>query len=256
MDLHWNDLFRRKLSREHRTWVKELIATRNKWAHAGLVDMADEDAWRRPSGSRFPHDIESIRSRAGHHRAGELDSFVRVRANGSFLRFAHEGFDGVGRAVTPGAIAIAPAGCAGLIAVVRCGQHAKELRLRSGFGELRRQRPPMIGTGRLLPIPASLPRPSVRRTLRSLFRYQPLRIEAGQRVAFQAFPPDQIRRCSTPAVLGDSGATEFSCQIPATEELLQGAGRRHRRATMIAPLPVRAVIGWGFVAISLIFACR
>ena len=46
MDLHWNDLFRRKLSREHGTWVKELIATRNKWAHAGLVDMADEDAWR------------------------------------------------------------------------------------------------------------------------------------------------------------------------------------------------------------------
>ena len=46
MDLHWNDLFRRKLSREHRTWIKELIATRNKWAHAGLVDMADEDAWR------------------------------------------------------------------------------------------------------------------------------------------------------------------------------------------------------------------
>ena len=46
MDLHWNDLFRRKLSREHRTWVKELSATRNKWAHAGLVDMADEDAWR------------------------------------------------------------------------------------------------------------------------------------------------------------------------------------------------------------------
>ena len=46
MDLHWNDLFRRKLSREHRNWIKELIATRNKWAHAGLVDMADEDAWR------------------------------------------------------------------------------------------------------------------------------------------------------------------------------------------------------------------
>ncbi len=46
MDLHWNDLFRRKLSREHRTWIKELIAMRNKWAHAGLIDMADEDAWR------------------------------------------------------------------------------------------------------------------------------------------------------------------------------------------------------------------
>ena len=46
MDVQWNDLFRRKLSREHRTWIKELITTRNKWAHAGLVDMADEDAWR------------------------------------------------------------------------------------------------------------------------------------------------------------------------------------------------------------------
>ena len=38
--------FRQKLSREHRTWIKELIATRNNWAHAGLLDMADEDAWR------------------------------------------------------------------------------------------------------------------------------------------------------------------------------------------------------------------
>ena len=46
MDVQWNDLFRRKLGREHRTWIKELIATRNKWAHKGLLDMADEDAWR------------------------------------------------------------------------------------------------------------------------------------------------------------------------------------------------------------------
>jgi hypothetical protein len=46
IDFQWDDLFRRKLSREHRTWVKELIATRNKWAHKGLLDMADEDAWR------------------------------------------------------------------------------------------------------------------------------------------------------------------------------------------------------------------
>ena len=46
MDVQWHDLFRRKLSGEHRTWVKELIATRNKWAHPGIFDMADEDAWR------------------------------------------------------------------------------------------------------------------------------------------------------------------------------------------------------------------
>ena len=46
MDVRWNDLFRHKLSREHRTWVKELITTRNKWAHPELLGMADEDAWR------------------------------------------------------------------------------------------------------------------------------------------------------------------------------------------------------------------
>ena len=46
IDVQWNEWFRRKLGREHRTWIKELIATRNKWAHRGLADMADEDAWR------------------------------------------------------------------------------------------------------------------------------------------------------------------------------------------------------------------
>ena len=46
IDVQWNEWFRRKLGREHRTWIKELITTRNKWAHSGLVDMADEDAWR------------------------------------------------------------------------------------------------------------------------------------------------------------------------------------------------------------------
>lgn len=46
IDVQWDDLFRRKLSREHRTWIKELLATRNKWAHKGLLDMTDEDAWR------------------------------------------------------------------------------------------------------------------------------------------------------------------------------------------------------------------
>ena len=46
IDVQWENLFRRKLSREHRTWVKELLATRNKWAHKGRRDMSDEDAWR------------------------------------------------------------------------------------------------------------------------------------------------------------------------------------------------------------------
>ena len=142
----------------------------------------------RPSSSRFPRELERIRRHAGHHGAGELVAFARVRANESFPRFAHEGIDGAGRAIVPGAITFAPADCAGLIAVVRCGQHAEELRFRGDFGELRRQAPPMIGTGRLLRIPASLPRPGVRRTLRGFFGYQPLRVEAGQRITFSGFP--------------------------------------------------------------------
>ena len=46
MDVQWSELFRRKLGREHRTWTKELSDTRNKWAHKGLLDITDEDAWR------------------------------------------------------------------------------------------------------------------------------------------------------------------------------------------------------------------
>ncbi|MEW6661556.1 MAG: Swt1 family HEPN domain-containing protein [Bacillota bacterium] len=46
IDIHWNDIFRTKLSREHRNWVKELITTRNKWAHKGSGDFSAEDAWR------------------------------------------------------------------------------------------------------------------------------------------------------------------------------------------------------------------
>lgn len=46
VDLHWESVFKRKLSRQHRNWVKELMTTRNTWAHKGSPDMASEDAWR------------------------------------------------------------------------------------------------------------------------------------------------------------------------------------------------------------------
>jgi predicted AAA+ superfamily ATPase len=46
IDQHWNGLFKAKLTRDHRNWIKELIGTRNKWAHRGLVEPADEDTWR------------------------------------------------------------------------------------------------------------------------------------------------------------------------------------------------------------------
>lgn len=45
-DLHWNKIFRKKLSIDHRTWAKELIGVRNKLAHIGASDFTDDDTWR------------------------------------------------------------------------------------------------------------------------------------------------------------------------------------------------------------------
>ena len=46
MDVLWNPIFCHRLTRDHRNWIKELINTRHKWAHKGLQDATDEDAWR------------------------------------------------------------------------------------------------------------------------------------------------------------------------------------------------------------------
>jgi predicted AAA+ superfamily ATPase len=45
-DLSWNEVFRKKLSIDHRTWGKELIGVRNRWAHLGGQDFSDDDTWR------------------------------------------------------------------------------------------------------------------------------------------------------------------------------------------------------------------
>ena len=45
-DLHWQHIFRRKLSIDHRTWAKELMGTRNKLAHLGGEDFSADDTWR------------------------------------------------------------------------------------------------------------------------------------------------------------------------------------------------------------------
>lgn len=45
-DLYWNDIFRKKLSVDHRTWAKELKGIRNRWAHAGGQGFSDDDTWR------------------------------------------------------------------------------------------------------------------------------------------------------------------------------------------------------------------
>ena len=45
-DLHWRNIFSRKLSIDHRTWAKELMGVRNKLAHLGGKDFTDDDTWR------------------------------------------------------------------------------------------------------------------------------------------------------------------------------------------------------------------
>ncbi|OQB47592.1 MAG: hypothetical protein BWY00_01229 [Firmicutes bacterium ADurb.Bin153] len=46
IDRQWGMVFRQKLSREHKSWVTELINTRNDWAHKGMEDMDEGDAYR------------------------------------------------------------------------------------------------------------------------------------------------------------------------------------------------------------------
>lgn len=46
IDRKWNEVFRKKLSLDFRTWAKELMGTRNKVAHIGGADFSDDDTWR------------------------------------------------------------------------------------------------------------------------------------------------------------------------------------------------------------------
>lgn len=45
-DLYWIQVFRKKLSIDHRTWAKELTGVRNRLAHIGGQDFSDDDTWR------------------------------------------------------------------------------------------------------------------------------------------------------------------------------------------------------------------
>lgn len=45
-DRKWNDIFRRKLSIDYRTWAKELMGIRHKIAYIGQQDYAENDTWR------------------------------------------------------------------------------------------------------------------------------------------------------------------------------------------------------------------
>jgi len=45
-NIHWNNVFKRKLSIDNRTWAKELVGVRHKLAHLGGEDFNENDTWR------------------------------------------------------------------------------------------------------------------------------------------------------------------------------------------------------------------
>ena len=90
MDIHWNDLFRSKLSRDCRTWIKELSNTRNKWAHPGFLDPSDDDTWR------------ALDTMARLADRVEPDAATRLRALARTVRYGNEGpSTATGEANTP-----------------------------------------------------------------------------------------------------------------------------------------------------------
>ena len=62
-DVHWQKVFRKKLSIDHRTWAIELKGVRNRLAHLGGEDFTDDDTWRAlDTMSRLCDQIDSNRT--------------------------------------------------------------------------------------------------------------------------------------------------------------------------------------------------
>lgn len=46
LDRFWNEIFKKKLAIDYRTWSKELMGVRHKIAHAGSADFDENYTWR------------------------------------------------------------------------------------------------------------------------------------------------------------------------------------------------------------------
>ena len=88
-DLKWQEVFRKKLSIDHRTWAKELVGFRNRTAHIGGVDFSDNDTWRaldtmsRLAEQIDPESSEEIRGLLRSSRYGSADGSTSVTENAS-----------------------------------------------------------------------------------------------------------------------------------------------------------------------------
>lgn len=76
-DRRWNEVFRKKLSKDYRTWANELMGVRNKVAHIGGTDFDEDYAWRALDtmsrlcdGLDAPQESEELRSLARELRYG------------------------------------------------------------------------------------------------------------------------------------------------------------------------------------------
>jgi len=78
-DLHWQTVYRKKLSVDHRTWAKELVGVRNRLTHLGAGDFSPDDTWRAlDTMSRLcdqidPNSAEAIRELLRTSRYGSAD---------------------------------------------------------------------------------------------------------------------------------------------------------------------------------------
>ena len=83
-ELHWQLVFRKKLSIDHRTWAKELVNIRNRMAHIGGVDFSDDNTWRaldtmaRLAEQIDPEGAEDIRRLLRTSRYGSADGSTNV----------------------------------------------------------------------------------------------------------------------------------------------------------------------------------
>ncbi|WP_206214419.1 DUF499 domain-containing protein [Adlercreutzia sp. ZJ141] len=86
-DIQWNDVFRKRLSKDCRTWLNELRTTRNKWAHRGSQDINDNDTWRAlDTMSRFCEQIDpdgaaDINALLREARYGSTQGSVAITSN-------------------------------------------------------------------------------------------------------------------------------------------------------------------------------
>ncbi|MFA7017563.1 MAG: DUF499 domain-containing protein [Sphaerochaetaceae bacterium] len=85
IDWQWNEVFRKKLANDHRSWVKELIGVRHEWAHAGQEDFEETYTWRAlDTMSRLIDQIdeietESIRELIRTVRYGSVEGSLNVK---------------------------------------------------------------------------------------------------------------------------------------------------------------------------------